>query len=84
MEPTPEGRLAAVVRALRLRHIQMHREHPPDYADLREALEIPVKTEILAARLEEAQLKPANGARVFELIRQMQELLVKSVNKGEI
>jgi hypothetical protein len=80
-EPTPEGRLAAVARAEMYRHIRMWRAHPPDYADILAALEIPVKTEILAAKLEEAQLKPCNSARVLELIRQMQELVVQSIRK---
>jgi hypothetical protein len=83
-EPTPEGRLAAVARAEIYRHIRMRRAYPPDFADLKEALEIPVKAEILSARIEEAQLKPANNVRISELIRQMQELVVKSLNKGEI
>lgn len=80
-EPTPEGRLAAVVRAECYRNIKMDRKYPPDYADLLHALEIPVKTEILAAKLEEAQLKPCNSARVLELIRQMQELFIHFIRK---
>ena len=82
-EPTPEGRLAAVARAEFYRHFRkIGRPFPPDFADLKDAMEIPVKAEILTARIEEAQLKPGNGARVLELIKQMQELVVQSLNRG--
>ena len=78
-EPTPEGRLAAVARAEIYRHIKMQRIYPPDFADLRSALSIPVKAEILTAKLEEARLKPSNSVRVLELISQLQELDFESI-----
>jgi hypothetical protein len=80
-EPTPEGRLAAVARAEIYRHIRMQRVYPPDFADLKAALEIPVKAEILNAKLEEARLKPDNNTRVLELLRQLQELVYLSTTR---
>jgi hypothetical protein len=74
MEPTPAGRLVAVARAEVYRHFTTGRRYPPDYADLLGVLERPVEIEILAAKLEEARLKPANGPRVKELLTQLANL----------
>jgi len=68
MEPTPEGRLAIVVREELYRHLGIGRKYPPDFADLREVLKGPVHLEILSERLAEAQLKPNNDERVFQLL----------------
>jgi hypothetical protein len=80
LETTPEGRIAAVARAEIYRHFKMvNRPYPPDFEDFRSALEIPVKAEILNAKLEEARLKPDNNARVMELTVQLRELIFLSI-----
>ena len=68
MEPTPEGRLAIVVREELYKHVGLGRKYPPDFADLLAVLGGPVKLELLGARLEEAKLKPNNDQRVFQLL----------------
>ena len=64
-EPTPEGRLASVVRDEMYR--QLDAKRVPDYADFRAALSRFVKIELLMARLDEAKLKPNNDLRVKQL-----------------
>ena len=77
MEQTPEGRLATVVREQIYRYVNLGRKYPLDFADLREALEVPVRMEILSAKLEEARLNANNGARVFELLLEISQLGLK-------
>lgn len=71
-EPTPAGRLAAVV------HDEMYRQldakRIADYADFRAVLEHPLQMELLAAKLEEAQLTPGNDARIKELLTQLGQM----------
>jgi hypothetical protein len=81
MEPTPEGRIAAVAREEIYRTFRLKRTFPPDYADFRAAVEAAVRMEILAAKLEEAQLKPANDARVKELLGQLRATVERKKTK---
>jgi hypothetical protein len=74
-EPTPEGRLAAVVRDEMMRHIDARRPHLADYADFRDALRRQVQIEILHAKIEEARLKPRNDVRIRELMGELACLL---------
>ena len=81
MEATPEGRLAAIARAECYRKFDsvqsrrpIRREYPPDFADLFAVFEMPVKEFILEAKLEEARLKPANQARIKQLLEELGEL----------
>lgn len=69
LEPSPEGRLAALVRDEMFRHLDAGRT--PDYADFRCAMERQVKIEILQARLAEARLKPNNQRREQQLLGQL-------------
>jgi hypothetical protein len=76
MEETPHGRLAIVIRYEIYKHFDKGRKYPPDYADLRDAIEVPLRAEILAARLEEARLTPGNTPRVLELTGELQQMVV--------
>jgi hypothetical protein len=53
--------------------------HPyaPDYADFHEAFTVPAKKEWLAAKLEEARLKPANEVRIRQLLKELADLADK-------
>ena len=73
MESTPEGRVAGVAREAIYKNFASGRRYPPDYADFLAAVERVVRIEILSARLEEARLKPANDARIKELLTQLAE-----------
>jgi hypothetical protein len=77
-EPTPEGRLAAVVRDEMMRHLDAKPPRLPDYADFREALtrSRQVQIEILHGQLQEARRKPRNDARVRELMGEIACLLI--------
>ena len=75
-EPTPEGRLAAVVRDEMLRQLDARPySRLADYADFRSALRHQVQIELLRARIEEAQLTPLNDARIAELKKELSCLL---------
>jgi hypothetical protein len=74
MEPTPTGRLATMARAEAYRHFEMGRKYPPDFADFYDVLQPLVEIEILSAKLNEARLKPANEARIKELLKQLAEI----------
>lgn len=65
MEPTPTGRLAAVVRETLYR--QYDTNSLPDYADLRQAMDLHVEAELLAARIDEARLSVNNSERIATL-----------------
>jgi hypothetical protein len=89
MEATPEGQLAIIARAECYRKFDsiasrqsVRREYPPDFADFRAAFKTQVKIFILEAKLEEARLKPANGARVKELLEELGELKGKQNEHG--
>ena len=75
MEPTPRGRLAAIMRATIYRYYDFGRKYPPDYADFETDIDNQVTFEILTAKLEEAKLKPANEPRVRELITKLAQLV---------
>lgn len=77
MEPTPEGRLAIVVREELYRYVELGRKYPPDFADLRELLEGPLQLELLGARLEEARLKKNNDQRIFQLLLEIAHFLMR-------
>jgi hypothetical protein len=79
MEETPHGRLAAVIRAEIYKHFDKGRKYPPDFADIRDAIELPMRAELTAARLEEARLAPGNSPRVLALIQELQMMVVNSV-----
>lgn len=79
MEETPHGRLAVVVRYEIYKHFDKGKKYPPDYADIRDAIEVPMRAELIAARLEEARLVPNNTPRVIALIGQLQEMVVSSI-----
>ena len=53
---------------------RMARPYAPDYADFRDAFIVAGKKEWLVAKLEEARLKPANEARIKQLLTQLAEL----------
>ena len=69
LEPSPEGRLAAVAIDEMFRHLDADRV--PDYADFRSALRRQVKIEILQARIAEARLKPNNRRREKQLLGEL-------------
>jgi hypothetical protein len=72
-EPTPEGRLAAIARVVMYR-VRGRFGHDPDLADFREGMARQMEIELLIARLEEAQLKPRNEARIRELVKEIAHL----------
>ena len=74
-EPTPAGRVATMARAEAYRHFEMGRKYPPDFADFYEVLQPLVDIEILYAKLNEARLKPANEARVNELLMHLAKII---------
>ena len=78
MEPTPRGRLAAIMREEIYIHFSSGRRYPPDYADFEAAISNQVAFEILTAKLEEARLKPANGARIEKLLEELGKLVSKT------
>lgn len=77
-DPTPEGRLAAVVKSV---FIQMrdHERKDPDYADFRDCMRPFLQREIILARMEE--LCKTTGAtmtmRVDELAKELLEVSAK-------
>jgi len=86
---TPEGRLAVIAREECYKRYDsvdgrsaIRRSYPPDYADFRAVFEEPVKILILEAKLEEARLKPANGARIKRILEELGELKGKQNELG--
>lgn len=74
-EPTPEGRLAALVFSIRA-HMRDHEKKDPDYADFRDAMRPFVRRELILARLED--LRQTTGAiltfKTAELAKELVEL----------
>jgi hypothetical protein len=79
-EPTTAAWLASVARDELYRQFsKLRRVYPPDYADLVVVFELPAKKIELTAKLEEARLKPANEARIKELLTELGNLARSSV-----
>lgn len=64
-EPTPAGRIAAVVRALIVRTVRPY-PNMPDYADIRDAIELYCQREALIVRVDEAR-RSSTYKRALEL-----------------
>lgn len=79
-ETSPEGRIAAVARVAMIRVASLRKQLPanferflPDYADLREALRLPLRRELLIAELEGLayQTEAARARRRDEIVREL-------------
>jgi hypothetical protein len=77
-EPTPQGRLAAVVRDEMMRQLDAKPfGRVADYADFKEALERQVRIELLAIRIDEARRYALNDKRIHELLAEFTCLLTE-------
>lgn len=83
-EPTPEGRLAAVVLSVAIQ-MRDHEKTEPDYADYEECLRPFLQRELILARMQELQkaTSAVMTVRLAELARELVDVSVQIAHMSD-